>query len=153
MTISNNGYRAGLTVMPGDLSTTTNLVMEFESGPMTNHLGYLGSFYYPTNGTSNSLTNLINTGSRLASAAGLFHYLTTTNQVREGSSTVDIGFHYVALDEAGQPVDSDGDGIPDYLEDANGNGSVDDGETDWDDAEDLGLRVFITEPKNNSNLP
>jgi len=50
-------------------------------------------------------------------------------------------------------VDTDGDGIPDYLEDRNGNGSVDTGETDWQSASDLGLKVWITEPKSNANIP
>jgi hypothetical protein len=62
---------------------------------MTNHLGRLGQFYYPTSGSSTSLTNLIETGSRSAAAAGLSHHTTTTNQVPEGSTLVDIGFHYV----------------------------------------------------------
>ena len=51
------------------------------------------------------------------------------------------------------PLDYDGDGLPDYFEDRNGNGSVDSGETDWRSATDLGLKVWITEPKNNSNIP
>ena len=55
-----------------------------------------------------------------------------------------------------QAIDTDGDGIPDYLEDRNGNGTVDSGETDWQNsngAADLGLKVWITEPKSNSNIP
>ena len=51
------------------------------------------------------------------------------------------------------PSDSDGDGIPDYLEDRNGNGVTDTGETNWQDPNDLGLKVWITEPKSNSNIP
>ena len=51
------------------------------------------------------------------------------------------------------PFDYDSDGIPDYLEDRNGNGVTDTGETDWQSATDLGLKVWITEPKSNSNLP
>jgi hypothetical protein len=43
--------------------------------------------------------------------------------------------------------------MPDYFEDINGNGSVDSGETDWNSATDLGLRVFITEPKGNGSIP
>jgi hypothetical protein len=50
-------------------------------------------------------------------------------------------------------TDKDGDGIPDYLEDANGNGTVDWGETDWNSATDTGLKVLITRPKNNSIIP
>ena len=53
----------------------------------------------------------------------------------------------------GRPWDTDGDGLADYLEDSNGNGAVDSGETDWQSASDLGLKVWITEPKSNSNIP
>lgn len=93
------------------------------------------------------LTNLINRGSQSADRAGLYHYTTQTNQVKETNSVVDIGFHYVALDADGNPVDTDGDGMPDYLEDTNGNGAVDSGETDWQNAADLGLKVRITVPR------
>ena len=53
----------------------------------------------------------------------------------------------------GQRQDADTDGIPDYLEDINGNGVVDSGESDWQNAGDGGLRVFITRPRENSVLP
>jgi hypothetical protein len=45
---------------------------------------------------------------------------------------VDLGFHYIAL-SSGVPYDTDGDSIPDHVEDANGNGTYDPGagETDW----------------------
>jgi hypothetical protein len=91
---------------------------------------YLGNCYYPTNG--GLLSTLIDVGSRYATNAGLYHFTTTTNQQKEADTVVDIGFHYVAIDpNTGQPYDTDGDGVPDYLEDANGNGVVDSGETDW----------------------
>ena len=51
--------------------------------------------------------------------------------MKETNSIVDMGYHYVAVDANGNPVDSNGDGIPDYLQDANGNGLVDAGETNW----------------------
>ena len=44
---------------------------------------------------------------------------------------MDIGYHYIAVDANGIPIDSNGDNIPDYLEDANGNGLVDNGEANW----------------------
>ena len=47
---------------------------------------------------------------------------------------MDIGLHYVALDANGNMADFDGDGLPDYIEDANGNGSLDAGETSWTSA-------------------
>ena len=147
-TVSNNGYRSGLTSLGGS-GNKTGLVPDYQTGP-------LGNFYYPTNGSSTSLTNLFDAGSRNATNAGLYHFTTTTNQVKEATTTVDIGYHYVAVDANGNPIDTDGDGIPDYLEDRNGNGVVDSGETDWqtpNGATDLGLKVWITEPKNNSSIP
>ena len=104
---------------------------------LTNTLAYqtgpLGNYYYPTNGLSGGLTNLINTGSTWATNVGLYHFTTTTNQVKEGATKLDIGFHYVAIDPStGQPYDYDGDGMPDYLEDTNGDGVYGAGDLgDW----------------------
>jgi len=53
----------------------------------------------------------------------------------------------------GRLWDTDGDGVADYFEDRNGNGTVDSGETDFQSATDLGLKVWITQPKSNSNIP
>jgi hypothetical protein len=111
----NTGYTT-----PGNQSLAT---LDFQVGP-------LGPYYYPTTGTGLNL--LRNVGSTTANALGLFHYTVTTNQVVEGDSTVSIGYHYVAVDKNGNPLDSNGDGIPDYLSDANGNGVDDPGETPWD---------------------
>lgn len=83
---------------------------------------WLGDFYLPTN------SPLINAGSTNANLIGLYHFTTQTNQIVEGDSIVDIGYHYVATDGYGNPLDSNGDGIPDYLEDANGNGLFDAGD-------------------------
>ena len=83
---------------------------------------YLGNFYHLS-------TNLIDRGSRSASAAGLYHYTVRADQTKETNSIVDIGFHYVACDEDG-PLDTDHDGVLDYAEDSNGNGIRDTGESD-----------------------
>jgi hypothetical protein len=109
--------------------------------------GTLGRFYLPTGSA------LINNGSRLASAAGLYHYATTANQTKEATSQVDISYHYVAVNGSGYPIDTDGDGLADYLEDSNGNGTVNSGETHWQDANDRGLSVLITQPKKHANIP
>jgi len=79
--------------------------------------GPLGNFYqYP-------YIELDNAGSRDAYTAGLFHYTTKINQVKETNSIVEIGFHYI-----GVPYDTDSDGIPDYADpDSDGN----DGLPDW----------------------
>ena len=86
---------------------------------------WLGNFYQSTN------SPLINAGSTTADKFGLYHFTTQTNQVKETNSLVDIGYHYVAVNANGQPVDSNGDGTPDCIADANGNGLVDNGETAW----------------------
>jgi len=109
--------------------------------------GALGRFYLKTNST------LIDAGSFTnASLIGMYHYTTLTNNSKELTNRLDISFHYVAVTN-GVPFDTDGDGVPDYQEDSNGNGLVDSGETDWQSASDLGLRVIITRPVKNSILP
>jgi hypothetical protein len=109
--------------------------------------GPYGRYYQPTS------SSLINAGSTNATNVALYHFTCTTNQVKETNTTVDIGPHWVGLDANGNLRDYDGDGIPDYYEDRNGNGSVNTGETDWQSATDWGLRVFITRPRNGGNLP
>ena len=108
---TNNIYN---TILTNDIVTN----MSWVSGP-------LGNFYQAAN------SPLINKGSTTADQLGLYHYTVTTNEVTETNSIVDIGYHYVALGANGLPLDSNGDGIPDYLEDVNGNGIVDNGEIDW----------------------
>jgi len=59
---------------------------------------------------------------------GLYHFTTTTNlisglQRKETNSIVDIGYHYVAIGTNGLPIDTDGEGLADYFEDTNGDGS------------------------------
>jgi hypothetical protein len=71
---------------------------------------------------------LVNMGNVTADTRGLYHYTIQTNQVPETNSIVDIGYHYVATDAYGNPLDTDGDGVPDYLEDSNGNGVYDAGD-------------------------
>lgn len=112
-----NGY---VTTNYGTLVPTSGVILgtapAFESGA-------LGQYYYPA-----SQTNLIYQGSRLAAAAGLYHYTVTTNNVIEGTNTVSIGFHYVATDANGVPLDTTGDGLPDYVKDGNGDGVYDSGD-------------------------
>ncbi|HEU5071191.1 MAG TPA: hypothetical protein VFV96_12365 [Verrucomicrobiae bacterium] len=89
--------------------------------------GALGDFYQSAN------SPLHNAGSTNAGVLGFYHYTTTTNQVKETNSVVDIGYHYVSLDTAtGLPIDSDLDGIPDYLDpDSDGDSLPDDWEIHW----------------------
>jgi hypothetical protein len=90
--------------------------------------GPFGHYYMPTN------TILYEAGSRTADAAGFCQYTTQVDQTKGViGQTVDIGLHYVAASNSPSgwvPLDTDGDGIPDYVEDANGNGVVDGNETD-----------------------
>jgi hypothetical protein len=139
---------------------STNLTMLADSGGgdlwVTNfdyQIGPLGNYYYPTNG--GNLSQLIDAGSVTnAALLGFYHYTTTTNQVKEANTPLDIGLHYIAVDANGNPVDTDGDGIPDYVEDANGNGVVDPGETDWRNPNDPGLLgVWISLPTSSEPLP
>jgi len=124
-------------VFPGDIILSNSIA--YQTGP-------LGNYYQPTN------SPLINAGSTTADQVGLYHYTVTTNEVVEGTNTVSIGYHYVALDQYGNPLDSNGDGIPDYLEDANGDGIYDFGDLgDWQNT--LYLKVLITRPQNGSTMP
>lgn len=94
---------------------------------------WLGAFYVPTN------SPLINVGSVTnAGLVGLYHFTLTTNlvsglQIKETNSVVDIGYHYVAVSSDGFATDTDGDGVPDYQEDVNGDGNTSGDPTSWED--------------------
>jgi hypothetical protein len=141
----NNSYNAYLNCS-GQLNPT-NATEIYSGSGLAYQAGPLGTFYQPTN------SPLIKMGSTTADQVGLYHFTVTTNEVVEGTNTVSIGYHYVATDTNGIPLDTNGDGTPDYLEDANGNGLVDSGEIGWNITGDLGLQVIITRPRNGSILP
>lgn len=132
VTLSTNGdaYMTNTAVSDFDYNAYTNSSNLFPVGCAHDkksvtfnwQTSWLGSFYLPTNSV------LIDAGDVTADTIGLYHFTTQTNQAIEGNSTVDIGYHYVALDANGKALDSNGDGVSDYLEDANGNGIVDIGE-------------------------
>ena len=86
---------------------------------------WLGNYYLPAN------SPLIDHGSTTADQVGLYWFTTQTNQVAEGFSIVDIGYHYVAVDANGNPLQTLTNNAPDYLVDANGNGLPDWWEMFW----------------------
>jgi hypothetical protein len=71
-----------------------------ESG-FTWQSSWLGNYYQPTN------SPLINKGNVTADQIGLYYFTTQTNQVPETNSTVDIGYHYVATDAYGNPLETE----------------------------------------------
>jgi hypothetical protein len=72
----------------------------------------------------------VDTG-RTGAAGGLYHYTTKASEGKETTSAMDLGFHYVVLNASNLPVDTDGDGMPDYLEDTNGDGDGTNDGTNW----------------------
>ena len=139
-----NGYNGFVNINSADISPTPGAT-DVTLSSFTWQTGPLGTFYQPTNSA------FIAKGSRSAAAAGLYHYTVLTDQsIEDGATNVTMGYHYVALDTNGLPLDSNGDGIPDYLEDANGNGIYDAGDignwaagyTNADSTGAVGLHVF-----------
>ena len=75
---------------------------------------WFGNYYLPSD------SPLIRAGVVTADKIGLYHFTTQTNQTPETNAVVDIGYHYVATDGSGTPLDTYWQGIPDYLADSNG---------------------------------
>jgi len=71
--------------------------------------GPLGTYYLPTS------SPLINAGSQPADYSDLYYYCTTTNEISETNSIVDISYHYF-VSSYSLLLDSDGDGLPDWWE-------------------------------------
>ena len=105
-----NAYLHGGTNTTITNTDVTNVTFTWQAGP-------LGAYYQATN--SPLLTN----GSTYATNLGLYHYTVITNEAVEGTNIVSRGYHYVALGTNGLPLDTSGDGVPDYLADVNGNNS------------------------------
>jgi hypothetical protein len=153
--LTSDFYATNATYTDYDYNAYTNSTNPFSIGGTHDQMSvafnwqtnWLGNFYQPTN------SPLINMGSTTANLLGLYHFTTQTNQLKESTSYVDIGYHYVSVDAYGDPIDTNEDGIPDYLEDANGNGSVEPGEIGWNIVNDLNLWVLITRPNNGGTLP
>jgi hypothetical protein len=88
--------------------------------------GAFGNYYLT------QTTPLYQAGSRTATDAGLAQYTTFINQAKDAASqSVNIGLHYVAATNS-LALDSDGDGVPDYVEAEHGtdlNNAMTDGVT------------------------
>lgn len=84
---SHNGYY-GTPLLPGSTNHRVLTAVDYLPGP-------LGLNYYPN--TGGNLSELINHGSRPASEAGLYLKTLLASQAPEGTSQVDIGYHYVPI--------------------------------------------------------
>lgn len=113
-------------VGPDDVTTTN---YNWESG-------LLGSFYLPTN------SPLVKAGNTTADQVGLYEYTTQTNETPEETNVVDIGYHYVATDDDGDPLDTYVPGMPNYIADSAGDGMDPNGLPYWWEGEYLG-QVYV----------
>jgi hypothetical protein len=120
-----NAYNAytSTNTLNGAFKSRTLAVCDYRTGP-------LGEYYCPMPpGAQLASLSDFDTGTR-ADQVGLYHYTTHTNlssgrQIKEGYTSLDVGFHYVAVDSNGNPIDSNGDGVADFIADADGNGMPD----------------------------
>jgi hypothetical protein len=79
-----NAYTNSANPLPiGGANDVQGVTFNWQTGP-------LGKFYLPSN------SELIDEGSQAADLAGLYHFTTQIGQMKEATSTVDIGYHYVA---------------------------------------------------------
>ena len=93
--------------------------------------GVFGRWYQPAG------SELINAGSASsAGSVGFYWYCTTTNNAAEENSTLDIGYHSVALTSSALPWDTNEDGTPNYSEDLDGDGLTDPNEL-------TGLKIWL----------
>jgi rhodanese-related sulfurtransferase len=90
VTASHNGFRSGLSSFGSN--NKTGLTLDYVAGP-------LGPYCYPL--TGGNLSQLLDAGSRTAASAGLYHFTTRRDQVKEAATTVDIGHHYAATAPSG----------------------------------------------------
>ena len=70
---------------------------------------WFGDFYLPPD------SPLIQRGSTTANSLGLYWFTTQTNQTPETNATVDIGYHFVATDTNGNPLDTYLPNVPNYI--------------------------------------
>ncbi|HEV2207456.1 MAG TPA: hypothetical protein VG167_01690 [Verrucomicrobiae bacterium] len=147
-TITTYNFNAFIT---NDSRTTPNGANDILVTNFNWQTSWFGTYYL----TSDS--PLVNGDSTItADAVGLYQFTTQTNlspPIVEGTSGLDLGYHFVPADANGNPPDNNGDGIPDYLENLTGDGNIDSGEIGWDLIGDLGLKVWITQPAPSGTVP
>ncbi len=119
----NNGY---VNMSGKHLSPTTETQPHPDLASLTYALGPLGRFYLPS-----TATQLLGAGGRKAGQAGLYHFTSLTTNAKEQNAMVNIGPAYLALDANGNPVDSNGDGVADFIADRNGDGNGGGDEVPW----------------------
>ena len=96
------------------VTNTTEITLSSLTYQSATNGSLVGRYYLPSN------SPLIDKGSRSSAQSRLAYHTTQTSQTRENTSTVDIGFHYVAVTGTGVPLDLDTNGNPDYFENQSG---------------------------------
>jgi len=127
------GYNAYL--HGGTNATITNNSIQTNITWLT---GPLGAYYQAINGP------LLTNGNTYASNLDLYYYTVTTTEAVEGTNIVSRGYHYVALGTNGLPLDTDTNGIPNYLENSSLSGLLDPGQSLWS------FVITIDNPANGS---
>jgi len=104
-----NGYNAyrGTTPLNGGSNNKTLTTCDYTAGS-------LGDYYYPTSGGNLSqLTDadVVTTPVQV----GLAYHTTRAAAGSQETGWLDIGMHYIGVDGSNNPIDTDGDGVPDYM--------------------------------------
>src|SRR6266567_4016713 len=106
-----NDHNAFVSMTGKHVSPSTELNAQ-DLASLSYQTGPLGRFYLPS-----SATTLLGGSSRSAASAGLYHFTSLTTNAKQAGGSANIGATYLALDNNGNAVDSNGDGIPDILAD------------------------------------
>ncbi|HTI68673.1 MAG TPA: hypothetical protein VMF06_01810 [Candidatus Limnocylindria bacterium] len=136
-----NGY-SGYTTPTRISPTSTSDVVQSAAAPFM--ASTFGSFYL------NQTSAFINAGSGSADANGYFFYTTSSSQILEGQSPLDIGYHYIAV-SSGVPIVSNGGSG--YLNDPTGSYYLNAQSIAAGTGATQGFKVFLTRPVNGQSNP